>query len=262
MAAHSDIIEYREPLGRALTGSLAFHLVMFALLAAVTWWEGRARERFGSPTAGGGATLITPVSQINLPTSGGIPNPVATDTESRVPLPPKQAKEAKREPAEDPDAVSIKGKKLARRQSDVAASAQKFRPKGADRPNQLYGTAGQAMSSPMYGSTSGGGIGVGTGGTLGTRFGWYADLVRERVSRAWQPPGADPRQRSMSPAIVLFDIMRDGSVKNVRLFQRSGNYALDASAERAVWSAAPFPPLPPGYDKSSASVELWFTLQR
>jgi protein TonB len=262
MVAHSDIIEYREPLGRALTGSVLFHVAVFAFLLGHAWWEGRGKERFGSPNAGGGATLITPVSQINLPSSGGIPNPVATDTESRVPLPPKEAKESKRQPAEDPDAVAIKGKKLARRQSDVAASAQRFRPKGADRPNQAYSSTGQALSSPMYGSTSGGGVGIGTGGTLGTRFGWYSALVREKVSRAWQPPGADPRQRTSQPAIVLFDIMRDGSVRNVRLFQRSGNYALDVSAERAVWSAAPFPPLPPGYERSSASVELWFTLER
>jgi len=263
MASHSDIIEYREPLGKAVTASILFHLAFFAFLGGYTWWENRGKERFGSPHAGGGATLITPVSQINLPSVGGIPNPVATDTESRVPLPPKEAKAKPRQVEEEPDATPIKGKRLAKRQSDVAASAQRYRPQGADRPNQVYSSVGQAMSSPLYGSTSaGGGVGVGTGGSLGVRFGWYADLIKEKVSRAWQPPGADPRQPATSPAIVLFDIMRDGSVRNVRLFQRSGNYALDSSAERAVWSAAPFPPLPPGYDRSSASVELWFTLQK
>ena len=42
-------------------------------------------------------------------------------------------------------------------------------------------------------------------------------------------------------AIVTFDLQRDGSVRNVRIAQSSGNKALDYSAQRAIYDASPFP---------------------
>jgi protein TonB len=234
-----------------------FHLLIFSSLAAYTWLESHGRTPFGSPNAGGGgATTITPVSQINLPNVGGIQNPVANDTESRVPTPPKQAKPKEKAPKEDPDAVAIKGKKVKKDFSSLS-SASRYRPKEADRPNQMYSSAGQAMSSQMFGGSSGAGIGVGPGGTLGAQFGGYADLVKEKVQRSWRPP-SDPRQHVNMPTIITFEIQRDGSVRDVRIFQRSGYYDFDMSAQRAIFEAAPFLPLPDGYQRNSARVDLWF----
>ncbi len=48
----------------------------------------------------------------------------------------------------------------------------------------------------------------------------------------------------------------------LRIAQRSGNSTLDFSALRAVMDAAPFPPLPQGYERNEANVELQFQLQR
>jgi protein TonB len=62
--------------------------------------------------------------------------------------------------------------------------------------------------------------------------------------------------------IVTFDILRDGSVRNSQIAQRSGNATLDNSALRAVMDAAPFPPLPPEYDRNEANVELHFQLKQ
>jgi TonB family protein len=44
--------------------------------------------------------------------------------------------------------------------------------------------------------------------------------------------------------------------------QRSGNPTLDYSAQRAVLEAAPFPPLPAGFERDSARVEINFELKR
>jgi protein TonB len=63
-------------------------------------------------------------------------------------------------------------------------------------------------------------------------------------------------------AVVTFQILRDGTVKNPQLVQRSGNSTLDYSALRAIMDAGPFPPLPPNYSGSQADVELRFQLQR
>jgi TonB family protein len=68
--------------------------------------------------------------------------------------------------------------------------------------------------------------------------------------------------RSAPMVIITFEILRDGSIRNPQIAQRSGNSTLDYSALRAVTDAAPFPPLPVGYDRNEASVELQFQLQR
>jgi len=61
---------------------------------------------------------------------------------------------------------------------------------------------------------------------------------------------------------VTFTIRRDGVISSVRIAQTSGNLTLDYSAQRAIADAAPFPPLPAGYDKNDVSIEFWFELKR
>ena len=61
---------------------------------------------------------------------------------------------------------------------------------------------------------------------------------------------------------MTFTLHRDGSVSNVRITQRSGNAALDYSAQRAIMDAAPFPPLPAGFPKNDPEIEFLFELKR
>jgi outer membrane biosynthesis protein TonB len=44
--------------------------------------------------------------------------------------------------------------------------------------------------------------------------------------------------------------------------ETSGNYALDTSARRAVLDANPLPPLPPGFPRNDANVDLLFSLRQ
>ena len=263
-AAHPDILERTDSLKTPVAVSVAVHALFFASMAAYTLIGGRLREQWGDPNAlGGGSVAISSVSQIPLSTAGGIANPVANDTESRVPAPPKKEVAWKRAAAEDPEAISLRTRRDKKRQTDVAAASQRYRPSKEDRPNQLYSATGQAMSSPMYGLTTGsGGVGIGPGGAFGTRYGWYERLLRERVARAWRTDDVDPRMQTAPPVVVMFEISRDGAVRNVRLLQRSGNLALDNSAQRAVLQASPFPQLPADYNRDSAMVEFWFQLKR
>jgi outer membrane biosynthesis protein TonB len=48
----------------------------------------------------------------------------------------------------------------------------------------------------------------------------------------------------------------------LQILQRSGIPTLDYSVQRAIMEASPFPPIPPGFDRSSAKVEFWFELKR
>ena len=264
MPGHVDILDERETLGRPFLGSVALHGLVVGTMVALSLAHNSGSERFGDPNSlGGGAVGITPVSKIPLPAQSGLVNPVANDTESRVPTPPPkpQARERVKEP--EKDAIPIKSRQKKKRPSQVASSRQKYRPSYADRSGQLYSASGQAMTSPLYGTTGSGGVGVGKGGSpFGTRYGWYEQIVRERVARAWRTQDVDPRVQAAPIVIATFEIQRDGSIRNLLLLQRSGMLTLDNSAMRAVMEASPFPPLPTGYEKDSAKVELWFELKR
>jgi protein TonB len=139
-------------------------------------------------------------------------------------------------------------------------SPQRYRPQ-APPPNQVFSHEAPAAVSPMYEKPGSGGVGVGPNNAFGNRFGAYADLVIQRVTDKWQTNGLGGLHTAPI-VIVTFDIQRDGSVRNAKVAQRSGNDALDYSALRAVMDAAPFTPLPAEWNRSEANVELRFQLQR
>jgi protein TonB len=249
--------------GPAFGRSLLLHSIVLGVLVGWQVWQNRARERFGDPNAiAGGSVAITPVARIPIPTRAGIVNPVANDTPSELPTPPKEQAKPQEKPKEDPDAVALNLKRERRNQTDIAARNQRYRPQEAARENQLSSTTGQRAVSPMFGVEGSGGVGTGTGSVFGARFGWYEALLRQRVASKWRTTEIDPRVRQLPVAILTFTIRRDGSVTGLRLAQSSGNYALDTSAQRALLEAAPFPPLPPQFDRDSAAVEFWFELKR
>lgn len=265
MTARADILDQRESLGKPFLASVLFHAVVFGSLAAYGLISTTGKFLWGDPHSlgGSGSVTITPVSQIPLPGRSGIRNPVANDTESRVPQPPAEAKPKKQARREDPDAISLKGRRRAKRLAEMAASQQRFRANPNERRNQLYSSTGQAMTSAMFGSSPGsGGVGVGIGTPFGDRYGYYVLLLRQRVSEKWNTGDVDPRLQTAPPVVVSFEIQHDGSVRSVKFLQRSGTSALDFSAQRAILDASPFPALPAGYTGSSATIEFWFELKR
>jgi TonB family protein len=84
------------------------------------------------------------------------------------------------------------------------------------------------------------------------------------VARNWRTSDLDPLLRSAPQVWVTFTIRRDGSVApgSVRITQRSGNQALDFSAQRAILDAAPFQPLPPQFQRNDVEIEFRFELRR
>lgn len=261
MSVHADLFEYREPTGGALLRSLGLHLGIAALVAAWSWMSlGGRIEYWGDPKSlGGGAVTITPVS-IPLPPRDGRVNPVANDTESQVPSPPKpQPKPVEKTP--EPDAIPIPGRQPKQTARTQPATPQKYTNLTDPKPNQVYSRTGQALTSPMFSQAPGGG-GVGSGSTspFGNRFGWYEQLLRERVARNWRSQDLDAKIQNR--VAVMFDIARDGSIRNVRVSQSSGNFSLDQSAQRAIIQANPLPPLPREFEREVATIEFWFGLRQ
>ncbi len=102
-------------------------------------------------------------------------------------------------------------------------------------------------------------IGAGMSGSLAAEgnfeFSYYLQQVRVRIGGNWTTPaGASSGQR----AEVYFRIMRDGSVRDVRLARSSGNPWFDQAATRAVTIASPLAPLPMGYGAGVLGITYGF----
>jgi protein TonB len=266
MAGHVDILEQRDSLRTPLLLSVIVHGAVFSSLALFTSL-GVKGVLWGDPHAvgGGNSVGIQAVRQIPLPGRSGEQNLLANDTESRVPQPPKPQPKVVKPP--EPEAIPLRSRKTAApppRPVQARETSQPYRAQ-PDRPNQLYSSAGQRLSSNMYGSPlagTSGTVGVGPRGNFGQRYGWYSALLEQRVGQKWRTDEVDPRVQTAPPVIITFDIAKDGSARNVRILQSSGNRTLDYSAQRAIFEAAPFPPLPGDFERDSAQIEFWFQLRR
>jgi len=72
----------------------------------------------------------------------------------------------------------------------------------------------------------------------------------------------DPSVRTAhtAHAVVEFTIAKDGTVKDVRVSQTSGNLSMDNSGLRAIMSSNPMPALPSDYPGSNVRVIFDFDL--
>mgnify|MGYP001263477411 CR=1 FL=1 len=60
---------------------------------------------------------------------------------------------------------------------------------------------------------------------------------------------------------MLFEIQRDGQIREPSVERSSGTALYDQPALRAVPGASPFPPLPPEFKASSLRVHFGFEFQ-
>jgi protein TonB len=263
MAAYADIFERSEPLAKPFWGSLAMHLLVIGSLLAGALTHGSSLQ-MGSKTGGGGmgGVMVNPVASIPLPNPGGLENPVANDTESQVPSPPPtKAKPAPKLKVPPPNAIALKGSKAPARPSDASAQSNKYRDKQKFDESQIYTPGGQRVNSSLYGIRGSGSLGLGDNSPFGLQFGSYATRIYENVSANWRTSDIDQRIQTAEPVVVTFRILRDGSIVNARLVQPSGIEPLNLSALRAVMDTK-LGPLPAGFPRDHADVELTFKLRR
>ncbi|HEY6989522.1 MAG TPA: TonB family protein [Bryobacteraceae bacterium] len=251
-----DVLDERDPIAAPFIGSLLVHAGVAALLFFGWYWMNHTREKLGDVhPSGGTAYAVSPVHSIPIPQRQAPLNPVANDTQSLVPtLPLKQEVEVKL-----PDKLAFEIPEKKKKQAERPHPKQQYtQPAPA---NQVYSQTRQALSNPMYNVQSGAGqVGIGPNSPLGNRLGWYAELVRQRIADKWQTNGLDARSQS-SPAIINFYIMRDGSIRNPKVAQSSGNPSIDNTALRAVYDANPLPALPPQITDSYISAQFTFNLR-
>jgi hypothetical protein len=100
---------------------------------------------------------------------------------------------------------------------------------------------------------------MGANTTLGSMFGAYAAQIQKLIADNWRT--ADVLVSSAPPVIASFDLMRDGSVRNLTIRQGSRIPSVDISVRRAI-EGVTLPPLPVGYPGNSARCEFTFELKK
>ena len=102
--------------------------------------------------------------------------------------------------------------------------------------------------------------GLGLGGSIegaeALGYSYYLNAMLTRISDNWLNPYAGGPK--VLTATVVFDIERDGTVKDVKVEKKSGDATYDASCERALLVLDKLPPLPPEFPGPRLKLHLEF----
>ena len=243
-----------ERLGRPFAFAVVFHAALLIALTVSAVIKHDRTPFLGDQNPGAGVA-ITAVKTIPIQARRGQTNPLANETESVVPQEPVKVKELKPpEPKQSEKAIEIPQRVS---KPEPKPSVQ-FRPRTEYKPNQVFSRTAPALVSPQMGLQGAGGVGIGPSSPFGTQFGAYAQQIRDLIAQKWNQAGI--QAPPMATAMISIRIQRDGSVQ-ITDAQTSGVYQLDTSAKRAILDANPLPPLPPGFPRSDADVQLFFRLR-
>ena len=262
MAADVDIFPTEGNIGVPLLGSIVLHAGLFALALFGYLIPAGRGENWGGTAGGGGAMSATLVSSIPLPTPPTqSQNVLANESKGLTQSPPKET------PKPEDKAIPIPEREQTRK-GPRESTVKKPPPKEVAKveENKIPFGEGGPVSGP-YGSFSAGNAKGGlsfSGGTgdFGSRFAWYVDGVRRKVSENWLKYEIDPRVDSAHRVYIYFEITRGGQPENIRVEQSSGVPSLDQSALRALQRIDTFGPLPPEYAGRYVAVEFWFDYRR
>ena len=190
-----------------------------------------------APPSGGGARTVTPPS----PTPPA-PAPVKPPPE---PKGPSLQPEPKPEPKKPKDKKNKEEKAPNTAEAPSSEPPSNTPPTGPAAPGTGSGGAGKEGTTLSLG-----------GGQPGSNF--YSAAVRAAIEPRWRKPVLD--SDATSEVTVSFEILRDGTVRDVQVQRTSGIAALDRSAMRAVIEASPLPPFPAGWRGASTAATMTFIL--
>ncbi len=263
MPASTDIYSERAEFSKPVVVSLGLHVALFGGILLYATILGSLHHESWGGTGGGGAMSATLVSSIPLPNvNPESTNILANESKGITQSLPKE--EEKPEPKAIP-IPSRDAKKTDRTHTIIPPKVQPKQPVQT-ATNVIPFGAGGPVSGP-YGTFSAGGAKggfgfTGGGGDFGSKYSWYVQVVRQKVSENWLKYEVDPNVSSGRRAYITFEINRNGEPKNVTVSQSSGVPSLDQSAVRALQRIDTFGPLPPDYRGSNVNVEFWFDYRR
>jgi periplasmic protein TonB len=255
----TSIYADKDPLRKQMTWSVVLHGALIASIALYTWILGNLHsEDWGGTVSGSGvinATLISSAA-IPLPRNDVQTENILANESTGV------AQSAPKQPEQTPDAVALPDRSVKiKPPKPTSVQHSKITPPKSNVVPFGQGGPTAANYTMMNMGGSQGGIQVG-GGDFGSRYSWYVDAVRRKVSDNWHKYEVDPGISNARRVYLTFDILRNGEPTNVELSQSSGVPSLDISAVRALQRIDTFGPLPNGYSGNKVSVEFWFEYKK
>ncbi|MGD0859804.1 MAG: TonB C-terminal domain-containing protein [Terracidiphilus sp.] len=244
------LLEGAEQLERELTpdriaapaaGSFVLHGALFAGLLLYGFLSGFLhRNPWGNPGAGGAIQVSLVSSAIPLPSDQPPNNNVlSTETPSQAPAEPTP----KAKQAVDETAIPFSGKQEKLKRED-ARKTQQHQPQPDNRA-QFGEQAGSilprsTMAQPGSASSP---VSV-SNGDFGSRFGWYVEIIKRKVSQNWNRYEVDPHTAKGAMAEIYFRVNRQGAPSNFKINTASGSPTLDRSCLLATQRVDTFGDLP------------------
>src|SRR5580700_3375599 len=225
---HAATFDHRDSMRIPFAVALVLHLAVIGTLVVSAWLRSHI-DAFGDKDAGGGAVPIEAVNAIPIPHHGE-ENPLANETESQVPQTPAKPVEREKEEKPPPDAIPLKTKIEKQKPAKVASQPQVFRPFKELEKNQVTSKSAPQVSNPIYTAQPGAGLVTpGAKTTLGSRCAGYAAQIQQIVAQHWHTSEIDARLQTAPAVIATYELMQNGSIRDLQLLQGSGNSALDNS---------------------------------
>ena len=231
------------PWRKAIVGALALHVA--AAIGVIIGGHGHGRP-LTLPRVQvriGGLIPVAPAP--SGPAAGGDVRRVQA-TRPTVPLPA-------RKPTARPIATPAPGPVLA------AGPVTRQTQSGAPNPLSAAGQSGSGTGTGLR--SAGGGVGLGagaSGNSTGTDesfpFSYYLTRVLGTIEGNWFKPPVPSGTRCRVRCVID----RSGHLLEAGIEEESGNPAFDRAALRAIYAAAPLPPLPQGFIGGNLTLHLEF----
>lgn len=240
------------------------HVVLIALMIVSAFLKWPGNQWAG---AGGGGDNV----KVNLVGSAGIPmpkQPVVTESNVVDPTKSLHKEEEKPKPPEPPTKAEKVPQFEKNKPLPPTHKSKVFERKEPEPENAVPGHGGPPNLPTGVASTPGSSPGLAIkgegGGDFASRYGWYIDSVKRRIQQNWLQNTIDPNVRTarMAKTTMEFTIGRDGTIKDIRLVQSSGNLSMDNSGQRALLASSPLPALPSDYSGSYVRVTFDFDLSQ
>jgi periplasmic protein TonB len=238
-----------------LVYSGALHAIAAVAIAASIFFHLRTNQWAGEGGELGG-TKVSLVSNAGIP----MPRPVIP-TVSQAVDPTMGLNQAEPPTLEQPPPDAVKLPDFSKKKPLPPSHESKVDKTPPPPRNAVpYGKGGNPDIPTGYSSTPGGSSGVAIqgvgGGDFATRYGWYVAAARRRIQPNWDPLSIDANVRASVTlhCAVSFSVSRDGTIKNARVTESSGNRSWDNAGLRAILASNPLPALPNDYSGSTVEV--------
>lgn len=240
------LLDERQAMDRGWPGgvlvSLFAHLMLVGGAFAVVLFSPhepplKVMEGFVVPLPAGGLGRPSVEPPAPAPVATAEPAPSEAPPAPK-PEPPKVIKPPKEEPRRglpEPDARRVKA-----------------RPEPTPPPRSASNSGGGTGTRVETPGFEFGPPGPGVPGRTDMMGDWYLAGVQRKVWTVWMQ---QVKANFTQPITVQFTILADGQLDEVRVVQSSGVPLLDLAAQRAIYNAQPFGPLPKSYGTTRFTIQ-------